>query len=284
MILAASLVVPWTRLPRRSCLAFPISVWLAVAALGVTAHGVGVNFLGTFVLCFLYIGLTQPPGTGTALAPIAGVMYVGAYDTWSVHLIPRMIIALTVYILVAEILAALQESHRDLTSRLQKSAHTDALTGLANRRDLDIRLTMIEPGDLLVICDIDHFKRINDTLGHLAGDQVLADFGLAIRGSLRESDYAARLGGEEFAILLAATDMPQVAVILDRLRTRWSILQPEITFSTGAAQSQPHWTTAELLATADQALYRAKAAGRNRDYNEAGWVEPLERTLAESIT
>jgi diguanylate cyclase (GGDEF)-like protein len=268
-LLAVSFAVPWSRLPRPACLIFPVLVWLAIATLGLSANGVGANYLGLFTLSFLYIGLTQRVGVGAALIPLAALMYVAANAKWTVQLLPRLTIAMTVYPLVAETLAVLQSRHRDLTSRLRESAHTDALTGLPNRRDLDIRLTAAVPGDLLLLCDIDHFKLVNDRLGHAAGDRALADLGMLLRGSLRDGDYAARYGGEEFAILLGSSDVEQADTVLNRLRTRWTLLQPEITFSTGSAQCQPDRSIEATMMVADEALYAAKADGRNCDRTEA---------------
>jgi diguanylate cyclase (GGDEF)-like protein len=266
--LALSFLVPWRRIPRQARLVFPVLVWVAIASLGLAADGVGANFLGTFVLSFLYIGLTQRSGTGAVLAPFAAVGYVGAYGTWSTEIVPRVIIATAVYVLVAEVLAALQTQHRDMTRQLRRSAHTDALTGLPNRRDLDLRLTTTSAGDLVAICDLDYFKRVNDTFGHATCDRVLADFGLLLRAVLRDGDYAARLGGEEFAIVLKATRSSDAKIVMERLRTRWRILWPDITFSSGSAVCRDDRAVSNTLEAADQALYEAKAAGRNRDVAE----------------
>jgi diguanylate cyclase (GGDEF)-like protein len=123
-----------------------------------------------------------------------------------------------------------------------------------------------------VICDLDHFKRLNDTQGHAAGDRVLAEFGMVLHSCLREQDYAARYGGEEFALLLPATGISQAAATLARLRQCWSLLQPGVTFSAGLASFGPNQSAAEVLAIADQALYAAKAAGRNRDHTPDGRI------------
>jgi diguanylate cyclase len=276
-VLGLCRTVRWSHLPPRALLVFPVLVWAAVAALGLTAHGVGANYLGLFVLSFAYIGLMQKAGTGTVLAPGAAVCYVAAYGTWSRLLVPRLVIALVVWVLVAEILAALQTRQRELAAALHRAAHTDPLTALANRRDFDLRLATAAPGDLLVVSDIDHFKRVNDTHGHAAGDAVLADFGLLLSQSLRAVDYAARLGGEEFALLLSATDPALAPVILSRLRHRWSVLHPDVTFSCGVASVLPGRPPREILATADAALYAAKDAGRNRDFADSGPIGPPPR-------
>ena len=149
---------------------------------------------------------------------------------------------------------------------MRQLAHVDTLTSLANRRDLDLRLTETGTGDSVVLVDLDHFKLLNDTFGHAAGDAVLAEFGLVIRATLRQNDYAARYGGEEFALVLPTTSEAEAAVTLGRLRQSWAILRPEITFSSGIVQWSAERTLAETLRVADEALYAAKESGRNRDH------------------
>jgi diguanylate cyclase (GGDEF)-like protein len=99
---------------------------------------------------------------------------------------------------------------------------------------------------------------------------VLTEFGLVIRATLRKLDYAARYGGEEFALVLPGTSTAQAAALLSRLRRRWAILHPEVTFSAGVATCLDGIPVSGTLAEADQAMYAAKAAGRNRDYSSAG--------------
>ena len=150
-------------------------------------------------------------------------------------LLARLLIAIPVWLLLAELLAALVAHQRRLTEELRQLAHVDALTGLANRRDLDLRLAAPAPGDTVVICDLDHFKAHNDSHGHASGDLVLVDFALVLRSCLRSDDYAARYGGEEFALLLPDTSEAQAVAILARLREHWTVLRPGISFSSGIA-------------------------------------------------
>ena len=100
-------------------------------------------------------------------------------------------------------------------------------------------------------------------MGHAAGDVVLHDFGTVLLGSLRGDDYAARYGGEEFVLVLAETDAAQSVDVLARLRRRWHEVHPEITFSAGYAMSTGRLSPRQLLEAADQAMYAAKAAGRD---------------------
>jgi two-component system cell cycle response regulator len=165
-------------------------------------------------------------------------------------------------------------------------AITDALTGLSNRRYMESHLgTLIEQaaarGKSLaaLVLDIDYFKAINDTHGHDAGDDVLRDFALRIKRSIRGIDLACRYGGEEFVIIMPETDMAVAAMVAERLRRRiaadpFAIAQGTrhipVTISIGIAGLRgKEDTAARLLKRADEALYRAKRDGRNRVVAEA---------------
>ena len=144
---------------------------------------------------------------------------------------------------------------------LQDLAASDSLTGLANRRTFFTRLASLGQGDTLVFLDLDRFKQLNDTRGHQAGDAVLRSFGATMRDVARDSDVVARYGGEEFAVLLPRTTPAAAHAFVDRLRDRWSVEMPGVTFSAGIAAHGGR-TPTETLAAADAAVYEAKAAGR----------------------
>jgi diguanylate cyclase (GGDEF)-like protein len=122
--------------------------------------------------------------------------------------------------------------------------------------------------------DLDDFKRVNDTLGHLAGDRVLREFAMLVSGGARGTDLAARYGGEEFAIVLPHTDRQRAERVAERIRAAvadFSFLEPDhplrVTVSAGAATFAPGLNIAsaeQLVAAADRALYTAKKAGKNR--------------------
>lgn len=166
-----------------------------------------------------------------------------------------------------------------LELRLRELATTDGLTGLANRRHFMERLNQelgrvqrfAKPAALLML-DLDHFKSINDSYGHAAGDRVLKSFAECMRGLLRQTDLAGRLGGEEFAILLPQTELDAAQVFAERLRQsvaaqvqRLDEIEFRVTVSIGcAALIAADAACDAALARADQALYRAKAHGRNR--------------------
>ncbi|SHG47267.1 diguanylate cyclase (GGDEF) domain-containing protein [Jatrophihabitans endophyticus] len=281
VVMAATLVVSaridWTRLPRQATLVHPAMVALALTVLGLAAPTVFGPLVGVLVLCFAYIGLTQRPGTSVfALLPASGA-YLVVYDELTAAVLVRLAIALLIWLLLAELLAHMSARQAALTRALRAAAHSDALTGVANRRDWQARIAAAAPGDALVLCDIDHFKAINDTHGHAVGDQVLADFGELLLGALREGDYCARYGGEEFALLLPHTSIENVTAVLARLHRRWQRIRPDVTFSAGVAVCRAGRTHDETFDAADEALYAAKRGGRDTDR-----IEPAPGPAAAS--
>ena len=163
--------------------------------------------------------------------------------------------------------------------RHRREALIDPLTGLWNRRAMDTELDelmAIEPDAplSLLMLDIDHFKRINDTHGHALGDAVLRHVAEAIRKCLRSEDHAVRYGGEEFLVLLPHTPLVEAARVAESIRTRVAslrlrrrsdnlMLEP-FTVSLGVASRKPGDTRDSLLRRTDRALYRSKDLGRNR--------------------
>jgi diguanylate cyclase (GGDEF)-like protein len=153
----------------------------------------------------------------------------------------------------------------------------DPLTGLFNRSALEQRLAELDgqPCNLeegishaLLLCDLDHFKRVNDQLGHAAGDAVLQDIAYTMRAALRAGDSIYRVGGEEILVILPGADREDAIEISERLRSEVRERRPigvQVTVSIGVAVSEPDLVdTEDLIARADAALYAAKAEGRNR--------------------
>ena len=123
----------------------------------------------------------------------------------------------------------------------------------------------MRPGDAVVLLDLDHFKRLNDTAGHAAGDDVLRETGALLRQIARREDSVIRYGGEEFLVLLPGAGEAGATSFDARLRAAWADVQPHVTFSTGIAVVDAATTGgAAAVAHADEALYAAKAAGRAR--------------------
>jgi two-component system cell cycle response regulator len=162
-----------------------------------------------------------------------------------------------------------------------EAAITDGLTGLYNRRYMESHLSALvdqaagrNKALAVLVLDIDYFKSINDTYGHDAGDDVLREFALRVRKSIRGIDLACRYGGEEFVVVMPETDMAVAATVAERLRRRiaseaFAVEEGaraiDVTISVGiAALEGTGDTAARLMKRADQALYRAKRDGRNR--------------------
>ena len=158
---------------------------------------------------------------------------------------------------------------------LQKTARTDGLTGLLNRRAFeeilarDLRRCNHEGRSLpVLLLDIDHFKAINDSFGHQVGDRVLCAVSNALRECLRPTDTLCRFGGEEFVMVLHDVSMDQAENIAHRVQKQMSLLEDlpgavRLTVSIGLAASRPEEPAEELLRRCDEALYRSKRAGRN---------------------
>jgi diguanylate cyclase (GGDEF)-like protein len=174
-----------------------------------------------------------------------------------------------------------------LTELLEQRAHVEGLTGLANRLALEERLAAEwalhrrHGGSLAVwVADLDHFKRVNDAFGHAAGDAVLRQAAAGLRSSIRATDLAARLGGEEFLVIAPRCKLAGAIKTAERFRDRLCASPvvigrgavARVTISVGVASSpeDPVGSAAELLARADAALYRAKALGRNRVLGRVG--------------
>jgi diguanylate cyclase (GGDEF)-like protein/PAS domain S-box-containing protein len=165
-------------------------------------------------------------------------------------------------------LKQIEAEREDLLGKVQEMARRDPLTGLPNRRALEEQLPQVmsrarrtgEPLSVAIL-DIDYFKQYNDTHGHLAGDEVLRACAREWDGVLRGEDTIARVGGEEFLVLLPDTDIEQAAEIVERLRGETPMGQ---TCSAGLAYWDHTETIDDLLRRADEALYLAKAGGRNQ--------------------
>jgi diguanylate cyclase len=161
-------------------------------------------------------------------------------------------------------------------SQATRDALTDGLTGLANRRAFDAALrdaSALGARDVsLLLLDIDHFKVINDTYGHQAGDEALRLMAQSIAGIVRHTDLAARYGGEEFAVLLPSTGRAGALSLAEALRAGIAARRLDLgagppvslTVSVGGASFEPGETAAAWVARADVALYLSKQAGRDR--------------------
>ena len=168
---------------------------------------------------------------------------------------------------------------KEARDRAEKLARTDFLTGLDNRRAFfdkaDIFLAQAQRQNQFVsviMMDLDHFKQINDTHGHAAGDAVLIAMAEILRNIVRKSDPVARIGGEEFAVLMPQTPVEEATMLAERLRSAvekekvyYNSISIQFTLSLGVVGCEDGSVSIDSLMTAaDHALYRAKEAGRNR--------------------
>jgi len=187
----------------------------------------------------------------------------------------------------AQLSEGLNESRRQIEilnrelEKVQRQSMTDPLTGLANRRVFDERL--LEEIELahhdevplcLAMIDLDHFKRINDTFGHLIGDAVLKKVATIIATSIRPRDMVARFGGEEFAVILAGIDIRNASVVVERIRREISSARlfvrgtrdeiGQITASFGVVELRPDMDADALVEAADHLLFKSKRSGRDQ--------------------
>lgn len=192
-------------------------------------------------------------------------------------------------------LALLASIAVDAIEELKREGRIDPLTGLCNRRGFTERAEemLADPAAFpvtIVYCDIDRFKEINDTFGHAAGDRVIATFGAIIAREVPAEDVAARLGGEEFAVLMARTNRVGAARWTERVRSelefgRLTVLPPHatVTASFGIAERRAGEDLDSLTARADDLVYVAKQAGRNRVRMDRALDEDADEVEADHL-
>ena len=229
-------------------------------------------------------GVLMPCSDGGAIVNLSfGISILDAVQEYSLNASDFAATDLTIEMLyLVEAKSAAMEAHRKLNQRLQgakiaaeEQAYTDTLTGLKNRRGLDEvldeeiqRARRQETGFGVIWLDIDHFKSINDNLGHQAGDQILCRVALWLKAGVRPYDHPGRWGGDEFVVLLSPCDPETLHRIA--LRIRESVEQEsrktgtQVTVSVGGYFALPGDSTDTILRQADRALYQAKDEGRNR--------------------
>jgi len=181
---------------------------------------------------------------------------------------------------------------KDSLKLAEQHSNTDALTGLANRRSLEAflrgaQMSAMETGTPLSILmiDIDHFKKFNDTFGHQVGDQVLRLVGRVLQENVRDCDLAARYGGEELMAILPGAPLNACAEAAERIRRRISEARltrrttgeelTSVTVSIGVAQFRMGESADRMIERCDRALYQAKRSGRNCTVKEAAEGEEI---------
>lgn len=247
------------------CLAMAATVWRATAQ-APARYPYRFTSIAIFVLAALH--LLRVVVTALHL-PDSGALF--AATPWNLAFFALGVLAMPVLSL-----GALMMANARLVAQAVHAAEHDYLTGAVSRRAF-FKLAEREHarvgrsgGDLSVLVfDIDHFKRINDTFGHASGDEVLVDIVRRTAGVIRQVDVCARLGGEEFALLLPDTSAAMASTVAHRLRQalerplKLAATEVGYTVSIGIARLEPGESIGELLVRADRALYAAKDAGRN---------------------
>jgi diguanylate cyclase (GGDEF)-like protein len=287
---AVAWVLPWQRWPSLwpAVLSVPA---LAIVALSTWAMGGFVSGTAPFLmLVFVWIGLNFPAWVTWAVTPLGTVSYVVPLI---VHQRPHVVVGsvflmmpvvVGIALLVCKQVTALEQTRDDLAAARDEAvrlACTDPLTQLRNRLSLNSDLASIHARAVrnhsrysIALCDVDFFKRYNDTQGHQAGDEVLRRVAAAFTANLRTGDQVYRYGGEEFLVVSPDQDLDSAERTGERIRAAVEaqrIPHPDgiggtVTLSVGVATFEhDHPEDPEIvLRDADQALYRAKQNGRNR--------------------
>ena len=260
-------------------------------------------------------GEVAPPAepSGTSWVRIDGVRHVAVRMSlpvvdWSVVAVrrealrgPNRMLGILITLLLSLVIVAsflilqrqlgtesrLAEKQKEAEGRaraMARRADTDALTGIANRQGFNevmarefARAMRFRQPLAIVILDLDNFKRVNDRYGHPVGDQVLAGTARMLSTRVRESDFVARWGGEEFAVIASMTDAAGAARLAEKLRALMEVsnLGPAgaLTASFGVAEMRPDDTVEGLVQRADASLYQAKSGGRNQVRCAEAWVD-----------
>jgi diguanylate cyclase (GGDEF)-like protein len=264
---------PWPRWrPRASLVIVPLALGLVMVGQRV-APGAPTVYGLWFVVIFAWIGFWNSPRTSLLFAPLGAITYVAPFI--GTHTTPRDAIAsVAIAIPAAAVLGEVLSSKMDTINRaqrelleartlLERANLTDDLTGVGNRRRANSLLDALQPGDGLLMLDLDHFKHVNDTLGHAEGDRVLSLLGEYLRGAVREADTVARFGGEEFLVVMRGAGH-QISDAAGRLLAGWRDYGGNVTLSAGGAVHVAGRGPDETFRAADAAMYEAKHTGRDR--------------------
>ena len=236
---------------------------------------------GMNILCFSYLitaGLQALRGFNAVAIPGFSALTMQQGDVLGVYSVFYRIVqsALELYVVFAMNSAMLEDDLLAATSQIEHMAQTDPLTGALNRRGMEllgaeaVRRSFAQGMPVAVIMlDLDWFKKVNDTQGHAAGDELLRDVAALCAGALRREDVFARFGGEEFVVIAPQTDVPEAGLLAQRMRAS---IEKTGFAATGGAMVTASFGVAgarggslrTLLKSADAALYEAKLAGRNR--------------------
>jgi len=283
--------------PRLSKVRFTATVIAVTGAIAVLDRGflIGIAGLVSVLLAGPYIALDRRDLlklNAVPLVAVAAILWAARLDAFTVVNTAIFIaLALAVSLLLARVFETSNRRAFMLEQALTREARTDAVTGLRNRRSLEEtagvevkRAARNGSAFAVVLCDIDHFKQVNDRHGHDSGDRVIRAVGELLRAVARESDAVGRWGGEEFLAILPETSLDAAMILAERMRAVVAAApmpvpgSPRVTASFGVASEAPPaepdpgcWD--RVLRRADDAMYRAKSAGRNRVEAAGGTLE-----------
>lgn len=258
--------IPTSQHPR-TLVGYPIILFIGLAALGCLHSGFATSYTSLFTLAFIYLGLWGPRRSTIPLVLLAipcwllnnGVLINAPMRSIEV----RLPMAVIIWVTIGQLLSQHSQATRRTAASLRREASRDPLTGLRNRRVLDLLLADADHGDALVLIDIDHFKDVNDARGHVEGDRVLVEFARVLTRSLRSQDVAIRFGGDEFCVYLPGTAIDRAEAAVERIRGLWAEIDGT-TFSAGIATVRVGRDGADAFGEADRFLYQAKSVGRNQ--------------------
>jgi diguanylate cyclase (GGDEF)-like protein len=251
--------------------AFLLLPTMASIALSLETQGVkgAMWCYPAILMCYFVLPRRAAVGSSIALLVASAIMvYISAGEDTALRFAVSMALTSVVIYIITDVI-------RDLQRELMDQAITDPLTGAYNRRQMEFTLDdAIErhqrtgAAASILLIDIDHFKKINDDLGHDAGDRVLKALVLLIKNRTRKLDRLFRVGGEEFLLFLPDTPASAAMKQAENLRLRIAedvlLKQRQVTVSIGVAECSRDITQEAWIKTADNALYKAKATGRNK--------------------
>jgi diguanylate cyclase (GGDEF)-like protein len=268
----ATWLVPWDRWRPGATLTLVVPPALIIV---VTARFGGMpepTYGMWFLLLFAWVGMWHSPRAVLVVGPPLAVAYVAPYalglkgatgDVASVTLVvPAGVVLGVALSRTVERMRAAQAAQQLATEALARASVTDELTGLGNRRAGNAMLEGLHAGDALLLLDLDHFKQVNDTFGHGEGDRLLAQLGAYLGGAVRGPDLVARVGGEEFMVIVRRSG-DQGVEVAERLLRGWRLQSPLASFSVGVAVHETGQSS-RTFGRADAALYEAKRQGRDR--------------------
>ena len=263
---AIAMLLPWDRWPQRTSLIMAVLA-LAVYVADATSGSIPPAASGIYLVVILgWVGNWHGPGWCLAMAPLVTTGYLLPYVLVGVTPSPGAVSAVAVVVPTAVAIGAVlghkAELMRKAHDTMTRAAFTDELTGLGNLRHAQTLLASLADDDAVVILDLDHFKAVNDRFGHARGDLLLQELASYLRLALRDEDSIARIGGEEFLVVLRGPTDP--ASVVERLVSGWRSSSPLATLSAGAARHHAGDDVETTRARADAALYSAKQAGRDR--------------------